>query len=146
MQRNWRCGWDRYRPLITGNRPFGDRERAASDLRNRIKIAQRRRRLAIAYRDKNINPKFSPTAILHRETVWRYTLIPETSGLRRKATDALRLSGIVASNHYFPLNRLFNRPSLPASENIGDRLLNLWVDDSVSLPQIKTTVKILNQL
>lgn len=138
--------WERFRPMITGGGLFGDRERAASDLRNRLEIAQHRRRIAITYRNGINNPKFLPTPIKQRETVWRYTIIAETCDLRRKATEALRRAGIHASNHYFPLNRIFNLPSMPESENIGDRLLNLWVDDSVSLSQISAASKILNQL
>lgn len=138
--------WERFRPLITGSGTFGDRELAAWDLRNRTEIGKRRYRRAIAYRDKISNPKFVSTPIMQRETVWRFTLIAETNELRRKATDALRRAGICASNHYFPLNRLFNLPSMSESEKIGDKLLNLWVNDSVSHSQISAATKILNQL
>lgn len=138
--------WERYRPLIAGSGTFSDRGRAASDLKNRELIAQRRRRVAADYEAAIRNPGFRCPAILLGETCWRFPIIAESPDLRRRATEALRRKGIHASNHYFPLNRLFAAPALPESEALGDRLINLWVDDSVSPAQVAITARILNEL
>lgn len=138
--------WERYRPLIAGSGTFRDRGRAAADLRNREAIARRRHDLAIAYEMAIRHPGLRCPGIRPGETCWRFPLLAETPPLRRRATEALRRAGFHASNHYFPLNRLFAAAPLPQSEDLGDRLINLWVDDSVSLPRIAEAARILNAL
>jgi len=138
--------WERFRPLIVGRGNFSDPGSAASDLRDRGKISRRRNDLAMLFLEENRNPQFKVPTILESETIWRLPVIAESEALRRRATEAIRRSGISVSNHYFPLNRLFGAPALPASESVSDRLINLWVDDTVTKSQIRTVAKLLNEL
>jgi dTDP-4-amino-4,6-dideoxygalactose transaminase len=138
--------WEHYRPLIAGKGTFLDRGRAASDLRNRKAIARRRCGLAAAYEAAIRHPGLRCVSTLPGETCWRFPLVADGPELRRRATEALRCEGIQVSNHYFPLNRIFTAAPLPDSEALGDRLINLWVDESISEPQVAETARILNAL
>lgn len=138
--------WDRYRPIIAGGGSFAGAERAAADLRDRESIRNRRRLRAGWYGDAIRHSGFQLPGWQPGETCWRYPLLAETPALRRRATDALRGGGLHASNHYFPLSRLFPGDELPESESVGDRILNLWADDSVSERNVEAAARILNSL
>lgn len=138
--------WDRYRSLIASAGSFQNPEKAVADLRNRETIRERRNDRAMQYHAAIRHDGFHSPVLLPGETCWRYPILAETPALRRRATEALRREGIPASNHYFPLNRLFGGEALANSEFVGDRILNLWADDSISEPQIAAAARVLNSL
>jgi len=138
--------WERFRPLVASDGPFTIDKQAVTDLKNRFDIQAQRISRAAQYRRAIQHNGFSLAEFSEVETCWRFPILAESPSLRRRATDALRREGLNASNHYFPLNRLFCKDELPASEYIGDRIINLWVDDSVSDMEISKTVKIINSL
>lgn len=75
---------------------------------------------------------------------WRPTLVLNSMQMTLEATRLLRENRIPASNHHFPLDKLMQGTEEPVSASVGLRLLNLWVDDSVTGPMMKKTVDLLN--
>lgn len=138
--------WDRYRSVVATEGPILDPGKAVADLRDRVWIRDRRRNCVERYSDAIRHPAFWAPEFGSAETCWRFPLIAETPVLCRRATDMLRCESIHASNHYFALNRLFGGDNLPESEFISDRVLNLWVDDSITELEIAATARILNSL
>lgn len=138
--------WDYYRPLLTNGARFLGAERAVTDLRDRAAIRERRHNRAERYREEIRHSGIWMPHYSTGETCWRFPLIAESSALRRRATEALRREGLHASNHYFPLNKIFSSEDLPESQSVGDRILNLWVDDTTSDSQITTAARVLNSL
>lgn len=138
--------WERFRPLMVSEGHFVNGQRAVSDLKDRFAIQNRRRARAAQYKGAIHHQGFSLADFSEVETCWRFPMLAESPTLRRRATDALRREGLNASNHYFPLNRLFCEDALSVSDSVGDRIMNLWVDDSVSDMEISKTVQIINSL
>lgn len=64
---------------------------------------------------------------------WRYTLLVDSPDRLVEFTNAIRKSGFFASNLYWPLNELL-RPEdpCPSAESFGRRVVNLWVDQTVT--------------
>ncbi len=77
-------------------------------------------------------------------TCWRCCLLTRDPRLRTPLTERLRQAGVPASNHYFPLDKLFANRIQPGSSHVADRMINLWVDHSVSEEQMATAVRIVN--
>jgi len=77
-------------------------------------------------------------------TCWRCPILFDEPGSAHRATIALRKAGINASNHYFPLNLLFSSVQVPVSESISARIVNLWVDSSVSPIMMNNAINIIN--
>jgi len=138
--------WDRYRSLIVQDGPFENAQKAIDDLRDRMAIRDRRRARAQQYRQAITHPGFQIPVFSHNETCWRLPMIAETPALARRATDAIRSRGLHASNHFFPLNRLFGGKQLPAAGYVGDRILNLWVDETITESHISMAADTINSL
>lgn len=70
--------------------------------------------------------------------LFRYTLRTIHDGMAGvhviwHLTQALREAGLHASNLYYPAHRLFGERTIrPVAEEVGPRLLNLWLDASAS--------------
>ncbi len=78
-------------------------------------------------------------------TSWRCPVICDDVSQMLKTTAALRAAGIHASNHYFPLHLLFGVDQCPIAEDIARRIINLWVDESITDECISQTANIINQ-
>jgi len=138
--------WLRFTPVVAESGSFRDAQQAVIDLRRRDAIRAVRRTRAERYRVGITHPGFRVPPFSAQETCWRVPVIAETPGLTRRATAALRAEGLHASNHYFPLHRLFGNAALPSAEYVGDRLLNLWVDETITDHDLAATCAILNSL
>lgn len=77
-------------------------------------------------------------------TCWRWPLLVDTADRSKTLTRRLRQSGLPVSNHYFPLDILYSGDWNPNSTTQATRLLNLWVDATVTPATMKKTVRILN--
>jgi|TARA_B100001964_G_C14176786_1_gene574197 dTDP-4-amino-4,6-dideoxygalactose transaminase len=75
---------------------------------------------------------------------WRMPVLTENPKDALCLTGLLRENNIDASNHYFPLEKLLYNSQYSNTTYIGSRIINLWVDDSVSLKQMKKTVELIN--
>lgn len=138
--------WDRFRPVVVQDGPFDNVPRAVSDLRQRAAIRVRRRARADLYRQAIVHPGFRIACFSPNETCWRLPVLADNAALALRATELLRFKGLHASNHYFPLNYLFGGECLPAARYVGDRMLNLWVDDSTTESHIAKTAEVINSL
>jgi dTDP-4-amino-4,6-dideoxygalactose transaminase len=136
--------WQRFHPLVTSGGKFCEVGRAVDDLQNRINIRERRNSRVVSYREQISQDNLFIPEFSVMETCWRLPILAETPELRRRITDALRHKGFQASNHYFPLNRLFSTEDLNVSKYVSDRLINLWVDDSVTDLTISETARVIN--
>jgi dTDP-4-amino-4,6-dideoxygalactose transaminase len=138
--------WDRYQPVVVQAGPFKNAHAAVMDLRERVVIRNRRRSRAEKYRQAINHKGFRVATFSPNETCWRLPVMAETPTLARRATEALRAKGLHASNHYFPLHRLFGGKQLPNAGYVGDRILNLWVDETTNESQISMTAETINSL
>ncbi|MDY6880519.1 MAG: DegT/DnrJ/EryC1/StrS family aminotransferase [Thermodesulfobacteriota bacterium] len=77
-------------------------------------------------------------------TCWRLPILVKDSVNTFHLTALLRRHGILASNHYFPLDKLLFNTFHRNSGDIGSRIINLWVDDTLSIDQIRKTADLLN--
>ena len=94
------------------------------------------------YRDKIDSALVFPIA--GNGNCWRSPVLFDERRRAQAATRQLRVTGINASNHYFPLHLLFRVDHCPAAEDVATRIVNLWVDDSVSENLIDRTADIIN--
>jgi hypothetical protein len=138
--------WHRFRPLIAVGGHMLRPDEASFDWANRRAICERRQARAARYRSLLCHAGFTVLRGDSGEAIWRLPLLAADAALARRATRALRTAGLPASNHYFPLNRLFGGPTLPCSEAIGDRILNVWLDDKADDETIDRSTAILNAL
>lgn len=137
---------DRYRSLVVQAGGVADEPAAMAGIaRIGASTAMRLRHYA-AYRSQIRTPSAVVPAFHAGSTCWRCPVLFDTPGRAWEATDALRAAGLPASNHYFPLSVLFGQDACPAGEALALRIVNLWVDDSVSDDQIRQTADIINQI
>jgi dTDP-4-amino-4,6-dideoxygalactose transaminase len=78
-------------------------------------------------------------------TCWRCPLIFADGAQASALTARLRAAGIPASNHYVPLSVLFGAAACPVGENLGLRIVNLWVDEGTDLTAMNMAIDIINQ-
>jgi dTDP-4-amino-4,6-dideoxygalactose transaminase len=97
-----------------------------------------------AYREGIRNPHVRVAELPEGAMCWRCCLVAETPEDAFLVTDELRRASLPASNHYFPLGRLFYDRAAPTAADLGDRLVNLWVDDTVTDDRLRQTVEIVN--
>jgi dTDP-4-amino-4,6-dideoxygalactose transaminase len=83
--------------------------------------------------------QFSPGAMC-----WRCCLVCQNSDQTYWLTQSLRDRRVPASNHYFSLARLIHNESLSTADSVWPRLINLWVDATVTDQLLDTTVEIIN--
>lgn len=77
---------------------------------------------------------------------WRFSLVADTPDLATLLTARLRAERLNASNHYWSNADLFGcLETLPGASYFGPRVVNLWVDDSVSISDTHRTVEIINK-
>ena len=74
---------------------------------------------------------------------WRSTFLLPIAADARSATRALRAGAVHASNHYFPLNKLFGGVC-PAAEGAAMRVLNLWVSDEAGNDMVSRAIEIMS--
>lgn len=64
---------------------------------------------------------------------WRFSLLLDNPENIYSFSEAVRKDGFHVSNLYWPVNQFFNPDDeCPNADFIGRRIINLWVDDSVS--------------
>ncbi len=74
---------------------------------------------------------------------WRVCLVAPDATTALDASARLLASGLPASNHYFPVGLLVDGTSGAVASDLGHRLLNLWVDESVTDEEIERTTELL---
>lgn len=138
--------WEHFYPLVTYEGKICEASKALVDLRNRVSIRERRNSRVVNYRERiNQNNIFIPE-FSNLESCWRLPILAETPELRRRITDSLRHKGLQVSNHYFQLSRLFSTEDLKMSKYVSDRLINLWVDDTITDLTVTETARIINSI
>jgi len=96
------------------------------------------------YRDR-IEPTAGHVLQFHPgSTCWRCPILMADAERSREVTAQLRSAGVHASNHYFPLDRLFFDGRLPNSAAAASRIINLWVDELASPWMVDRAVEIIN--
>lgn len=69
---------------------------------------------------------------------WRYSLLIDNADQLINFSEAVRQGGFHVSNLYWPLNQLFApQDYCPAADQFARRIVNLWVDDNVSLDWVE---------
>ncbi|MCC7447781.1 MAG: DegT/DnrJ/EryC1/StrS aminotransferase family protein [Anaerolineae bacterium] len=100
-------------------------------------------------RDRNMKARYlhthlaawNPPAIKDGDAIWRYTFAASTPALARRILWNLQQAGITATGLYYPLSRLFGQPTPSAA--LANRLVNLWVDNTVTETDLQRTVDVI---
>ena len=74
---------------------------------------------------------------------WRLPVLVDDSVDLLHVTGLLQKNNILVSNHYFPLDKLFNNAAHENTTASGAKILNLWVDDLATEENMKKTVELL---
>jgi len=82
-----------------------------------------------------------PPDIEMGDAIWRYTFTAPTPALARRILWQLQQAGIPATGLYYPLSQWFGQPT--SSAVLANRLVNLWVDHTVSDSDLQRTVDII---
>ena len=141
---------DVYRPLYLY--AFPDDERlidAISDGLEQIDAeVHARSQRAIAYRSglSNLMPMIQlPDEENCQNIVWRFTTIVTDPRKAISATRALRDAGLHASNHYWSVAELlYGKRDLPNVDYASPRLLNLWVERTISVADTQRAIDIIS--
>jgi dTDP-4-amino-4,6-dideoxygalactose transaminase len=133
-----------YRDLIVCSGGIADTDelsRAFGQLEDQRKERYRRYKCY----EQGVASKHARIHLLHEGSMcWRAAFIFDDPDRVRQVTDRLRSKGIDASNHYFPLNLLFGSLSLPVTESLSSRILNLWVNDQATDEKVRQAISIIN--
>ncbi|MDX8396332.1 MAG: DegT/DnrJ/EryC1/StrS family aminotransferase [Mariprofundaceae bacterium] len=134
-----------YRNAIIADVPFSVDQETIIEAHIKHDLLSARRYNSYMYYREHINNKaFKLCHFKPGWTCWRASLIADSPELSRRLTMELRNNGLPASNHYFPLNRFITNDELVVAESIYSRIVNLWVDCSMSPSALKESVKIIN--
>jgi dTDP-4-amino-4,6-dideoxygalactose transaminase len=69
---------------------------------------------------------------------WRYSLLTDFPETLLSFTEAVRSDGFYVSNLYWPLNELmYPGDACPNAASFARRVINLWVDDAVTLDWVE---------
>jgi dTDP-4-amino-4,6-dideoxygalactose transaminase len=133
-----------YKDVIVRQKPVTHADRIISQFQ-KISNEQEQRYKKYAYYQQHIkNDLLEPIEFAPGTMCWRLPMLVKDPVNTFYITALLRKNGILASNHYFPLDKLLDNAQNPNSANVGARILNLWVDDLVSMDQMQKTVELLN--
>jgi dTDP-4-amino-4,6-dideoxygalactose transaminase len=70
---------------------------------------------------------------------WRFSVLFDKPESVYSFSEAVRKDGFHVSNLYWPVNQFFNPDDeCPSADHIGRRIINLWVDDSVSEEYVRS--------
>jgi dTDP-4-amino-4,6-dideoxygalactose transaminase len=75
--------------------------------------------------------------------VWRFTTVVAEDAMTIRATRALRKAGLHVSNHYWSVAELLHgRRDLPNADFVSSRLINFWVEPSITQEDIERSVDV----
>lgn len=137
---------DRYRSLVVLPGSVADEAAALAGCDRISESTAMRMRRHSAYRNLLQTPTTVVPPLQAGSTCWRCPVLFDTPGRASTATAALRAAGVPASNHYFPLSVLFGQQACPVGEELALRMVNLWVDDSITDRKIQQTADIIHQI
>jgi len=142
---SWREVLHDYRDLIVREDALTQPELTEACLDQIESIRAARLRKYAVYRDR-IDPAAGHVLQFHPvSTCWRCPILMADSERSREVTAQLRSAGVHASNHYFPLDRLFFDGRLPNAADAASRIINLWVDELASPWMLDQAVEIINR-
>lgn len=134
-----------YRSLVAAPGGIRDEPLTLKGLASLVENRSARYRNYIAYAERIDTSKASVMQLHEGSTCWRCSVGFPDANAADAATRALRKAGLSASNHYFPLNVLFGGASCPAAEDYSCRVVNLWVDGSITASKTAKTIDIINR-
>jgi len=113
------------------------------------KNIDRRRQLAGLYREGIQNPLVTHRNFVEGDIYWRYTFIIDKN-LRAKAIREL-INNKIPVSCWYPIvipffEENFDKLSFPGAKSFGEKVLNLWVDHSITLTKVRKAITIINQL
>lgn len=80
------------------------------------------------------------------DAIWRYTLAAPTPLLARRLLRALAEAGLRASDNYLSVSKIYNLEAPPPNSTaLAGRLLNLWVDETVTQADLVRTVAVIQR-
>ncbi len=80
------------------------------------------------------------------DAIWRYTIAAPTPLYARRLLRALAESGLRASDNYLSVSKIYGLGAIPPnSAALAGRLLNLWVDETVTQADLERTVKVIRR-
>lgn len=107
------------------------------------KIIDLRRKKTRLYQEC-LNDKCTIKPYVSDEYRWRYSFL--YNGDREYLLSRAREKGIDISSWYFSLAGIYKNQHLLNADKIESEIVNLWIDESHSLVQIKNEINILNKI
>lgn len=133
-----------YRDLIVCSGGIADERAVAAAFDELDHNRAVRYRNYIRYRSEISTKRATVISMHENSTCWRCPVLFDDPGRARAVTDALRVAGIHASNHYFPLNLLIGGERKPVSEDLSARVVNLWTEERTPSTMIESAIHIIN--
>lgn len=85
----------------------------------------------LSYR-RNLKGSVLPVHFSREEMCWRLPLLLQTHEQQLSIIENLRAKGYLVSNHYPPVSSLFGERPYSVTKEIGEKVINLWVDKKVN--------------
>lgn len=112
-------------------------------IKNIVPLLEKRVAKARYYHHRLSKTGLAMPAFDELESYWRFSFLMPESNLRRELTFLLRQNKLLVSNHYFPLEKLFENTFKQNSEIIAERIVNLFCCDLLSCEDQERTVDII---
>lgn len=137
---------DRFRSLVVVPGFVAHEQVALTGCERIAESTERRLRHYAAYRSQISTSSVAVPEFHAGSTCWRCPALFDTPGRAGAVTAAMRAAGLQASNHFFPLSVLFGQDRCPVAEDLALRMVNFWVDESISEDHIRQTVAIVHHI
>ncbi len=89
--------------------------------------------------EKNVIIGMHP-AVKNGYSLYRYSLLTDDYETSKSLSAVLRENDIHCSNLYLPVGRFYQRQGLPNAVDLAQRVINLWVDETVTREYIDHTI------
>ena len=109
-------------------------------------IIEKRIEKALLY-EKLLDKKFVtlPKVDFSARAIWRFTFLANHK--RDELLETVRQNGIDISSWYLPLNKVYETGDIcPVAEYVSDHVVNLWLDESHNLENIRRDCEVLNKI
>jgi dTDP-4-amino-4,6-dideoxygalactose transaminase len=150
------AGWQAFTSLLETYRPlfvhaFPDDKRLVRAISDGIEqideevYVRRQRALAYCSGLSHLMPMIQfPSEENCQSVIWRFTTVVADPKKAISTARALRDAGLHASNHYWSVAELlYGNRDMPNADYASPRLLNLWVERTISMADTQRTIDII---
>ncbi|MFH1004441.1 MAG: DegT/DnrJ/EryC1/StrS family aminotransferase [Bacteroidota bacterium] len=140
--------YNKYSDYLIFQLDKNNKQKIKKKLKKLNKNISRRNIIANYYRDNISNKAIITQPFVEGEVCWRYTILATNNDIRNKFVNKIRENNLLVSTWYPPVNNLFfpeqSPKKFPGAYEFGQRVLNLFVDERVTMKDVKKTVTLIN--